>query len=404
MARELSDGWLSNYLKYTENSESPLSYHIWCGLSVIAGALQRKVYLRWGLGRVIYPNLYTVLVGPSGRTRKGVAIGIAKEFLKNIPSVTVTPESSSGRQAMILAMKRALQHFQDPSDGNKIKFHSSVTAFSEELSVFLGQGDIAYLSNLTDWYDSKDDWEYETVGRGKDTLQGLCLNLIGGTAPDWIQSMIPQEALGGGFTSRIIFIVEEVKRKIVPKYNITEEEKLLAEKLQADLERISQLAGEMTFDEEAEELYIKWYIEQDQALTLGKPAIPDPRFAGYCERRATHLQKLMILCSASRGDDLTITAADFNAAMDLLTGAEYNMHKTFGGLGKSRMSDESDMIINYIKKVKTTTRKMLLQHFYRDVDPIMLTNIETLMTQMGVLKIKLMPADGDKLYQWVGEE
>ncbi len=401
MARELRD-WLDKYLEYTENSESPVSYHTWCGLSVIAGALQRKVYLKWGLGRIIYPNLYVVLVGPSGRTRKGVAIGIAKDFLKKVPGITVTPESSSGRQAMIMAMKRALVNFQDPSDG-KIKFHCSVTAFSEELSVFLGQGDIAYLSNLTDWYDSKDDWEYETIGRGKDTLQGLCLNLMGGTAPDWIQSMIPQEALGGGFTSRIIFIVEEVKRKIIPKYIPTKEEEEQQEILQRDLERISQLAGEMTFDDEAEKLYINWYIEQDTQLSAGKPPISDPRFAGYCERRATHLQKLMLLTSASRGDDLKIRAEDFNRALKLLHSAETHMHKTFGGLGKSRMSDESDIVINYIKKVGVTTRKLLLQKFYRDIDPITLSNIEALMQQMGVVKIRLIPEQADKQYTWIGE-
>lgn len=402
MARELS-GWLNNYLQYTDNSESPISYHTWCGLSVIAGALQRRVYLRWGLGRVIYPNLYTVLIGPSGRTRKGVAIGIAKDFLKNIPGITVTPESSSGRQAMILAMKRALTNFQDPSDG-KIKFHCSVTAFSEELSVFLGQGDIAYLSNLTDWYDSKDDWEYETVGRGKDSLQGLCLNMLGGTAPDWIQSMIPQEALGGGFTSRIIFIVEEAKRKIVPEYFQTPEEVELGHKLTRDLERISQLAGEVKFTDAAKQLYIDWYIEQDTALSAGKPAITDPRFAGYCERRATHLQKLMIICSAGRGDDLLIHPEDFHAAMSLLTSAEETMPKTFGGLGKARLSDETDIILNYIKKVGITTRKALMQKFYRDVDPQTLGNIEATMQHLGVVKIRLLPEQADKMYTWVGDE
>jgi hypothetical protein len=401
VARELS-GWLENYLQYTENSESPLSYHTWCGLSVIAGALQRKVYLRWGLGRVVYPNLYIVLIGPSGRTRKGVAIGIAKEFLKQIPTVIVTPESSSGRQAMILAMKRASTNFQDPIDG-KIKFHCSVTAFSEELSVFLGQGDIAYLSNLTDWYDSKDDWEYETVGRGKDSLVGLCLNLCGGTAPDWIQSMIPHEALGGGFTSRIIFIVEEVKRKIVPEFNMTPEEKSLGELLLRDLERISQLAGEITFDGDARDLYIKWYIEQDTALTAGKPAIADNRFSGYCERRATHLQKLMILCSASRGDDLIITADDFHSAMKLLQDAEINMPKTFGGLGKARSSEESNIVINYVKALGITTRRVVLQKFFRDIDAQTLSNIEVLMQQMGVVKVTLKPELADKVYTWIGE-
>lgn len=403
MARELSGTWLDHYLQYTENTESPISYHTWCGLSVIAGALQRKVWLRWGLGRIVYPNLYTVLVGPSGRTRKGVAIGIAKEFLKQLPAVTVTPESSSGRQAMIVAMKRAATSFQDPNDG-KIKFHCSVTAFSEELSVFLGQGDIAYLSNLTDWYDSKDDWEYETVGRGKDSLQGLCLNLMGGTAPDWIQSMIPQEALGGGFTSRIIFIVEEKKRKIVPEYLPTQEELDLQELLIRDLERIALLTGEITFTEEAKQYYITWYIKQDTDLSNGKPAITDPRFTGYCERRATHLQKLMILCSAARGDDLQINTDDFRRALKLLSDAELNMPKTFGGLGKSRTSEESNTIISYIEKVGTTTRKMVLQQFYRDIDAFTLSNIEQLMTQMGVVKIKLLPDKGDKLYTWIPEE
>lgn len=402
MARELSN-WLDSYLAYTENSESPISYHTWCGLSVIAGALQRRVYLNWGLGRTIYPNLYTVLVGPSGRTRKGVAIGIAKDILKAVPGITVTPESSSGRQAMITAMKRALVNFQDPTDG-KIKFHCAVTAFSEELSVFLGQGDIAYLSNLTDWYDSKDDWEYETISRGKDTLQGLCLNLMGGTAPDWIQSMIPQEALGGGFTSRIIFIVEEIKRKIVPKYIPTREEQEMKETLIRDLERISMLSGEILFTPEAEKLYIDWYIQQDTELSAGRPVITDSRFAGYCERRATHIQKLMLLTSASRGDDLKITADDFHRAMKLLLGAEKNMPKTFGGLGKSKTSEPTDQIISYIKKVGTTTRKLLLQHFYRDVDANTLAQVETTMMQMGTVKIKLLPDQGDKMYQWIGED
>lgn len=401
MARELSN-WLDSYLEYTDSTESPLSYHVWAGLSVIAGALQRRVYLKWGLGQVIYPNLYIVLIGPSGRTRKGVSIGIAKDFLKSVSGISVAPESSSGRQAMILAMKAAALSFQDPTDG-KIKFHCAITAFSEELSVFLGQGDIAYLSNLTDWYDSKDDWEYETVGRGKDTLTGLCLNLLGGTAPDWIQSMIPQEALGGGFTSRIIFIVEEKKRKIVPEHVMTEREKELGQQLFRDLERISQLAGEITFEDVAKEKYKNWYIKQDTLLSAGKPAVNDVRFAGYCERRATHLRKLMLICSASRGDDLVIRESDFDKALGLLESAEINMHRTFGGLGKARNSDSVETVKDFMQAIGTTTRKDLLNKFYRDITPQMLGEIEQTLSHMGVLRIKLDPVNADKIYTWIGD-
>lgn len=401
MTRILSD-WLDKYLEYTESSESPTSYHTWCGLSVIAGALQRKVRLHWGLKRVIYPNLYVVLIGASGRTRKGAAIGVAKDMLRKVPGITITPESSTGQQAMTTVMKRANKNFQDPSDG-KIKFHCSVTAFSEELSVFLGQSDIRYLASLTDWYDSNDEWEYESIGRGKDSLQGICLNLMGGTAPDWIQSMIPHEAVGGGFTSRIIFVVEEKKRRIVPEYFPTPEEIKLGEDLQEDLERIAQLTGEITFTDDAKELYKLWYIAQDTDLSAGKPAIPDPRFSGYCERRATHLQKLMIICSASRGDDLKISKEDFFRAKHLLEEAELNMGKTFGGLGKSRTSEESNVVINYIKQMGITTRSLLLQKFFRDIDANSLAQVEALMMQMGVVKIKLMPGNGDKQYEWIGD-
>lgn len=401
MARELTN-WIDSYLKYTDNTESPASYHQWCGLSVIAGALQRRCYLQWGLAETIYPNLYVVLIGPSGRTRKGTAIGIAKDFLKRTAGVTVVPESSSGRQAMILAMKRASKNFEDPIDG-KIKFHCSVTAFSEELSVFLGQGDIAYLSNLTDWYDSKDDWEYETVGRGKDSLQGLCLNLCGGTAPDWIQSMIPHEALGGGFTSRVIFIVEDKKRKIVPEYFVDDETRELGGKLLRDLERIANLSGEMTFDDAGKEAYISWYIDQDTKLSAGNPAVQDVRFAGYCERRATHLRKLMLICSASRSDDLKLTEADFIKARKLMESAEVNMSRTFGGLGKARASDETETVMGFIQAIGTTTRKAVLQRFYRDIDPMTLAGIETTLQQMGKIRIKLLPDQADKMYTWVDQ-
>jgi hypothetical protein len=401
MQRHFSN-WLDGYLEYTANTESPKSYHVWCGLSVLAGALQRKIYLKWGLGRVIYPNLYVILVGASGRTRKGIAIGIAKDMLKKLGTVPICPESSSGKQAMISAMKRSVSTFQDPSDDNLIKTHVSISAFSEELSVFLGERDIKYLAALTDWYDSKDSWEYETISRGQEYLTGVCFNFLGGTAPDWISSMLPQEAIGGGFTSRIIFIVEEKKRKTIVEFNKSEEEKELEKKLLADLEQIHQICGEFTFSQEAKELYSSWYLEQDENLSKGNPVIQDTRFAGYCERRATHVQKLALIISAARNSSKVVQKEDFLIALNLLEEAEIAMPSTFGGLGLAKNSHVIDILINYIKTQRRTTRKLLLQRFYRDIDSQGLQQAEILFQQMGVIEMKLLE-NGDKLYTWKGD-
>ncbi len=399
MSRECPD-WLLAYTKYTANSEPPTSYHQWCALSLIAGALQRKVYLQWGFEK-IYPNLFTVLVGNSGRTRKGVALGIARAMLVRVPGISVAPEASS-REAVILAMKRANSSYQD-SDG-VIQMHCSLSAFSEELAVLLGQSDIKLLANLTDWYNSKDDWVYETVGRGRDELNGLCFNLLGATAPDWLQSMLPQEAIGGGFTSRVIFVVEERKRATVPEHNLTEVELELQEMLFRDLERISQLKGAFEFSPKGKQAYVDWYTKEDELLNHGEQAVEDPRFAGYCERRATHLRKMMMIISASRGDSLTLEIEDFNRALKLLKETERKMHKTFGGLGKAKHGDVTEIVMNYIKGVGIATRSTLLAKFYRDLDSGTLKGIEEALQQMKVIKIKLLPEKGEKIYEWIQEK
>lgn len=401
MARELPD-WIDGYLKYTENTEPPRSYHHWLACSVIAGALQRKVRLEWGF-ETIYPNLFLVLVGHSGKTRKGVALGIAKDILSRISSVAIAPESASGREALIAAMKRAAANFTDPTTG-VIHSHCSLTAFSEELAVFLGQRDIKLLANLTDWYDSKPDWTYETIGRGRDTLSGLCFNLAGATAPDWLQSMLPQEAVGGGWTSRVIFVVEEKKGKTVAKARKTKEEEELEEQLVRDLERIQQLCGGFQFDKEGEEAYVRWYEEEDKKLEQGQPPIEDPRFSGYCERRATHLRKLMMIMSASRSDSLVIQRCDFDRALALLKAAEANMHKTFGGLGTGRYSTITDKVLQYIQSVGTTTRSVVLGRFYRDLDPEALRVIEETGEGMKVIQVRVLPDRKEKVYQWIGKK
>ena len=74
MPRQLVD-WIDAYLKFTEKSEPPKMFHLWCAISVIASVLERKCRLEWGT-ITFYPNMYIVLVAPSGKARKGTAMGV----------------------------------------------------------------------------------------------------------------------------------------------------------------------------------------------------------------------------------------------------------------------------------------------------------------------------------------
>jgi len=393
-ARELDD-FLSTYLKYTDNTEPPTSYHIWTAISIIAGALQRKVYLNWGHD-TIYPNMYIVLIGPSGRARKGTAMGIGNDIIKDI-GIQIASESIT-REALIRDMKDAISQFTDASTG-KIRFHCSITTLSEELSVFLGQNDIKFLADLTNWYDSRDSWTYRTKGSGTDQIQGVCFNLLGATAPDWLQSILPQEAVGGGFTSRIIFIVEEDKGKTVPEPFLTEDEIEMRVLLKRDLERIATLTGEMIFSTEAKEFYIAWYKKHEKAITDGKPPIDDPRFSGYVDRRATHIRKLSMIMSASRGMDRIITLEDIKRAEKTLLAVEGKMYKTFGGLGRSQYSEVTDKVIKLVQQKKSVKRSYILRTMYRDIDPGTLDIIETTMTQMKLVQVVRDLTNNEVIYK-----
>lgn len=395
--RRLSN-WLSAYLKYAENSEPPKSYHTWVGISLISAALQRRCWIKWGY-ETIYPNMYIVLIGPSGKCRKGTAMNIGKAIIGDI-GIAMTSESTT-REALIRDMKEAIGNFINP-ENNSMTFHCSLFCMSEELSVFLGQNDVKFLADLTDWYDSRDEWTYRTKGAGTDVIQGVCFNLLGATAPDWLQSIIPEEAVGGGFTSRVIFVVEENKGKTVPKHVLTEEEEILKQALYEDLGRIHNLTGPFRFDDNAEKRYIAWYEEVEGQAAKGNVPIDDPRFAGYCDRRATHLRKLCMVMSASRGDDMLLIEDDFDKALSVMTAAEVKMHKTFGGLGRSQYSAVTEKVLNYIISCKQVKRSVLMRAFYRDVDSGTLKIIEEVLQQMKVVKLSIDTGSGEVIYTYIG--
>lgn len=397
--RRLND-WISGYIEYSQETESPLSYHIWTGISLLAAALQRRVYIKWGY-EVLYPNMYIVLVGPSGKCRKGSAMNLGKDIITGL-GIKVTSESIT-REALIRSMKRAVVNYIEPDTG-VVRFHCSLTAMSQELSVFLGQNDVKFLADLTDWYDSLDNWVYETKTSGVDEIKGVCFNLLGATAPDWLQSILPEEAIGGGFTSRIIFIVEEQKRKTIPLPVVSERLSSLREALREDLERIATLAGEFEFTGETKELYSAWYQKEDDKIKAGNPAIDDPRFAGYCERRATHIRKLCMLFSASRGEDLLIMADDFSRAMDVLMSAEKKMSMVFSGLGSTPYAKITEKILTFFKERKQVSRSELLIVFYRDLDMTILDTIEKTLVAMKVIKVDVRTQEGEVYYIWRQDE
>lgn len=314
----------------TENSEPPLLFRKWSGITTIAAALQRKCRVELGLSLTIYPNLYVVLVGPSA-TGKGTAMKFAYDIISQIPNIRVSAQATS-LQSLIRRMKETNLTDVDLATNQQI-FHSSMTIFSNEFTVFLGYHNRELMSALCDWYDCHERWTYDTIKRDKEEIVGVWVNILAGTTPDNIQSSFPMEAIGGGLTSRIIFVNEEKRHKLVVFPSATSAEVSLQRMLIQDLEQITLMAGKFQFTEDALSYYADWCFEAST-----NPPFHDRKFDGYIGRRRNHLNTLAMVCSASRSNELVIRSDDLKRAAQLLTEVEIKMGTVFRGIGRSDIS------------------------------------------------------------------
>jgi hypothetical protein len=281
------------------------------------------------------------------------------------------------REALIRELKQTTST-EVHADTGAVELHSSLTIYSQELTVFLGYNNMALMSDLTDWYDCRSRWTYRTKNMGTDEIIGVWVNLIGATTPELIQSTLPRDAIGGGLTSRIIFVFADQKGKIVPAPFLTKKEEQLNEYLTQDLERIGTLRGEFRITDDFLTNYVDWYTAQHT-----KPAITDLRLAGYNERRPTHLLKLCMILSASGGDSMIMGKDIFFKAKSLLERTEIKMVYTFSGVGKADQADTLSRVMAYIAAEGECTFKQLLKTFYYDADKETLTRIVGTINAMG---------------------
>ncbi|MEG0299766.1 MAG: hypothetical protein RR609_09400, partial [Aurantimicrobium sp.] len=121
--------------------------------------------------------MYIVLVAPAGRARKGTAMRPAQKYLTNLG--TKLAASTVTREALIQTLEEAQDMIMDNHD--KPYSHASLTIFSPELTVFLGYNNMQLMSDLTDWFDCADRWEYRTKNAGTSIITGVYINLIGAT-------------------------------------------------------------------------------------------------------------------------------------------------------------------------------------------------------------------------------
>jgi hypothetical protein len=329
------------FLAYTQNVEAPPAFRLWTGISVISAALQRKVWVHFPEHLVtVYPNMYVVLTAPPGVCRKGTIINVGERFLRRLKGPYLLANDIT-REKMLREMRE--HPVETQIDGELIRHHS-VTCIAEEFSTLLGTKDTDMLVTLTKLWNADDLYKYSTKTSGEDEIPNFYITLLAGTTPQWLSSSLPKEAIGGGFTSRIVFVCETKKQQARSLTDEVQDAETLELEgpLLADLgNHIFKLKGEVQWTAGAGTWYSEWYYK----LMANEPSIQDLRFHDYLFGRKPVIvwKTAMCLAASDRSVDHkgrpVITQGTMEQAVGMLDDLEAMMPHAFGGYGQSELSE-----------------------------------------------------------------
>lgn len=345
MARNFPD-WLKAYCDYASFSEAPRHMHFFAGVSAIAGALRRRVwtdmaYFRW------HCNHYIILVAPPGVVSKSTTAAIALDLLRQIPDIDFGPEVVTW-PALVSAFAACTKSFEFRGDYHA---HSSLTLESSEFGNLVNPADRDMIDLLVTLWDSKQGaFKKLTKGSGTDIVENPFINLIACTTPAWIAGNFPEYVIGGGFTSRCLFIYADKKEKYVayPHLEVPPNLGQIKNLLVQDLEHIaSNLVGPFEITKDAIDYGSVWYQHTQEHPPEN---LRDDRLSTYLSRRQTHLHKLAMILSASQRDDLTITAEDLALSDSMLRTIEVDMPKVFAKIGRSEESIQAERFIQFVQR------------------------------------------------------
>lgn len=334
MARNFPN-WLEAFMQYTSDSESPQDFRFWSGISTIAGALRRRVWIdmrkyQWT------PNFYIILVGPPGIATKSTAMRSGLRLLEKIDGIRFGPPSITW-QKLTDSLQAAVEHmkFQDPDLGEVFHPMSCLTIPVSELGTFLKIDDTALVDVLVDLWDGQlTSWTHSTKTSGTTTVKNPWLNIIGCTTPAWLKAHFPDHLIGGGLTSRIVFVYGDAKAALIPYPDEVIQGPQYAKLEKAlidDLTDISFMSGPYSLSSSARSWGHAWYINH---WGSARPShLASDRYGGYLARKQTHIHKLAIILAAARSSKLVIEEDHLVEADKILTLAEPHMIKVFESIG-----------------------------------------------------------------------
>lgn len=321
MSRRFPD-WLGAFEAYAADNFSPPQFHTWAGLSALAAALERKVWLPWTDTYSFYPNIYILLVSKPGQGKTismNKAVGLLEEVNRKTSTLNIMPPQVT--QSKFIELMGHGRSFIDKSSGKELTVFQNAGYYyageaSNELTNIFGD----FIACLTAFYDCPAKWSRATKKDGETSLTNVCMNLIACSTFDYLGKLVSDENIQGGFASRLLYVVEQdtkVKEQMWQNGQDAEMRRLRDEyrtALVADLVDVNKMTGPMTGDTEFAAAWEAWYPEHQRKLH----AFKSEKLQSILARTNTNVLKVSMLLSAAESNDRIMRKRHFEKAVELI--------------------------------------------------------------------------------------
>ena len=389
--RRKLDNWLKGLAEFVEDTEASREFWLWSGITTICAAMQRKVWVPYGLEN-IYPNIYTMLIAHPGE-RKAHPVTLAKRMLEEL-FIPVAVDSSSKRAfTQELAQTAETEMFIHP-DGKQRRM-ATLAVISKELSSLLAVNPKEMVEVLTDVYDSHDTWKYKTSGQGQDYLYNVCVNCLVASTPRWIADNLPPGAIGGGYTSRQIIVTQQMPWKDVPWPLMPDQ--ILYRKLLHDLNRIHALVGEFKVDDVARAVFEVWY----KKLRARTKESTDEKKTVFMNRMHVHALKVSMALRVAYSDELVLGEEELGQAIEMVEKILKHLDEAFAGYGISKLGPQTEVVKAQIRQLRRTSLSELLAMNYQNLGRNDMEEVLTTLEAMKLIKRSVSASEKDMIIEWV---
>lgn len=358
-------GIFETYRQVQEGTtEAPAQYHFAVFKTIAGAIIGRSCYL-WN-GRYLYPNFYSVLIGPTKRSRKTTAMSRGETLLQDTDPLVIvlrglaTPEGLISRLQIPEAEELdglpeiEQQRTVSVSEHEGYRMLVCCNEFASLLRKAKKESSSGLIQILTDAYDCKDSLDNPTRTLPLSAKKAF-VSMIALSTREWLERSLDVDDIYGGFVNRNTFYLWTGTQ---PLHNPNKVNDVLMNEIKMKLHHVrNEKKGghtEYTFSDEADDFLREWYEKNYYAEYENE--IVD----AAAQRIDENVRKLALLYAVLENDtgDLNIHLDQLRAAITVGEYWQTTVTQIFSKFGFSKIARAEMKIIELLEQANHTKREI----------------------------------------------